>query len=194
MLVNRGGSMLVNADSGLLSTFDRTTAAGRRDRAIVLLLAELALRANEVAALTLDDIDWRGGTIMIAPSKSRRADRLPLPAEVARAVVAYLRGGRPQSAVRNLFVRHRAPLGGPITSGIVRGVVRRGYARSPVCAGLTRPYLLRHTAASRLLRSGATLKEVADLLRHRSFDTTAIYAKVDLPSLVDVARPWPEVP
>lgn len=179
---------------GLLSTFDPTTATGRRDRAIVLFLSELALRANEVAALTLNDIDWRGGTVTIAPSKSRRADRMPLPANVARAVLAYLRDGRPRTGVRNLFVRHRAPFGQSITPGIVRGVVRRGYARSPACRGLTRTYFLRHTAASRLLRAGASLKEVADLLRHRSFDTTAIYAKVDVPSLVEVAQPWPEVP
>ena len=116
---------------------------------------------------------------------------LPLPVPVARAILAYLRRGRPEANTRQIFVRHATPSGatGP---GIVRAAVRVAGARVGLAASLAGPNVLRHTVATRLLRSGATMKEVADVLRHRSIDTAAIYAKVDIDALRKVASPWPK--
>jgi integrase len=177
--------------TAFLATFDRTTALGRRNYAIAVCLSGLGLRAGEVARLTLDDVDWRAGTIAIAPSKGRRGDRLPLPAHVADALVDYLRHGRPETRVRFIFVHHRVPRGQGGGPSLVRSAVRLAYARAGLGARFSGTHVLRHTAASRLLRSGASMKEVADVLRHRSLDTSAIYAKVDLPALASVALPWP---
>jgi integrase len=175
-----------------LSSFDRTTPLGRRDYAIAMCLAELGLRALEVARLTLDSVDWRSGTITIAPGKCRRSDRLPLPPAVAAAIADYLRHGRPVASTRALFVHHRPPRGQGVGPATVRGAVRRAYARAGLNASLTGTHVLRHTAATRMLRGGASMKQIADVLRHRSIDTTAIYAKVDLGTLARVALPWPE--
>jgi site-specific recombinase XerD len=176
----------------LLESFDRSTPVGLRGYATTMCLARLGLRACEVSALTLDDIDWRAGTLTIPATKTRRADVLPLSASVARAIANYLRHGRPQVTTRQIFVRHATPFGatGP---GIVRAAVRVAGARIGLDSTLAGPNALRHTVATRLLRSGATMKEVADVLRHRSIDTSAIYAKVDLESLRQVAAPWPGV-
>jgi len=177
----------------LLASFDRSTRLGRRDYAMTLCLIRLGLRASEVARLSLDDIDWRSGTLCIEGGKRGRCHVLPLPAELGRALVSYLKRGRPRSAHRRLFLRHTAPVGEPINSGVVQGVIRRAHDRGQVGARWKGTHALRHTAATRLLRSGATLKEIADVLGHRSLDTTAIYAKVDLGRLAEVALPWPEV-
>lgn len=174
-----------------LTAFDHKTALGRRDYALAMCFTELGLRACEVAQLCLDDIDWRAGTVVIAAGKIRRATQLPLPARVAAALAEYLRHGRPAATTRRIFVQHRAPRGEPLGLAGVRGAIRYAYER----AGL-RPmgtHVLRRTAATRLLRAGASMKEVADFLRHRSLDTSAIYAKVDLPALTGVALAWPEV-
>lgn len=175
----------------LWGAFDLTTPIGQRDYAMVRCLADLGLRGREVAALTLEAIDWRRGVLTIHQSKRHRGDQLPLPNTTGEALVAYLRQGRPACQTRALFVHHRAPLGAPVATTTVAHAVRRALQR----AGLTGhgPHILRHTAARRLLQSGCSLKEIADVLRHRSLDTTAIYAKVDLPSLAQVALPWPEV-
>ena len=162
-----------------------------RDYAIALCLSGLGLRASEVARLTLDDVDWRAATIGIAPSKGRRGDCLPLPAYIAKALVDYLRHGRPETRARFIFVHHRAPLGRGGSASLVRSAVRLAYARVGLDARFTGTHVLRHTAATRILRNGGSMKEVADVLRHRSLDTSAIYAKVDLPMLADVALPWP---
>jgi integrase len=181
--------------TAMLASFDRSTPVGLRGYASTMCLAHLGLRACEVSALTLDDIDWRMGTITIPATKTRRADVLPLPASVARAILAYLRRGRPAVSTRQIFVRHSTPMGatGP---GVVRAAVRKAGARAGVAAesvaGAIGPSVLRHTVATRLLRSGATMKDVADILRHRSIDTAAIYAKVDLDALRKVAAPWPK--
>ena len=177
--------------TALLASFDRSTPIGLRGYATTLCLVRLGLRACEVSALTLDDINWRAGTLTIPATKTRRADVFPLPGAVARAILAYLRRGRPRATTRQIFVRHLkhgATHAGP---GIVRVAAREAGARAGLAKGAGNPNVLRHTVATRLLRSGATMKDVADVLRHRSIDTAAIYAKVDIPALLNVATPWP---
>jgi len=174
-----------------LAAFDQTTALGRRDYAMALCFTELGLRACEVAQLSLDDIDWRAGTVVITAGKLRRATQLPLPARVAAALAEYLRHGRPAVTTRRIFVQHRAPRGEPLGLAGVRSAIRYAYERAALKP--MGPHVLRRTAATRLLRAGASMKEVADFLRHRSLDTSAIYAKVDVPALTEVALAWPEV-
>jgi site-specific recombinase XerD len=177
----------------LLCACDRATPTGRRDYAMTLCLAQMGLRAGEVAQLMLDDIDWRAGTLRIAIGKSRRDSVLPLPVPIARAIVAYLRRGRPATLERRVFVRHRVAVGKRLTSSSVRAAIRRAFERSHAHVSSRGTHALRHTAATRMLRAGASLKDLADVLRHRSLDTTAIYAKVDLRRLAAVALPWPGV-
>lgn len=172
----------------LLAACDRRTATGRRDYAIMLLLARLGLRAGEVAHLGLGDIDWRHGEVAIV-GKGNRAERLPLPADVGAAVAAYLRRGRPGTAEgRSVFVRVHAPHRALTTGGVTMVVF--GAAQR---AGLPKMHAhrLRHTAATAMLRAGSPLPEVGQVLRHRSPLTTAIYAKVDRDALAVLARPWP---
>jgi integrase/recombinase XerD len=172
----------------LLAACDRRTATGRRDYAIMLLLARLGLRAGEVAHLGLGDIDWRHGEVAIV-GKGNRAERLPLPADVGAAIAAYLRRGRPGTAEgRSVFVRVHAPHRALTTSGVTMAVF--GAAQR---AGLPKMHAhrLRHTAATAMLRAGSPLPEVGQVLRHRSPLTTAIYAKVDRDALAVLARPWP---
>ena len=175
----------------LMSAFDQDEPQRQRDYAIVRCLVDLGLRSCEVAALHLNDIDWKTGTLTIGSGKSHRVDILPLPAITGQAIANYLHKGRPTTVSRAVFIRHRAPLDVPIEPGVIRSVVRQAAARSGLTGRLNGPHRLRHSAATRMLQSGATLKEIADILRHRSFDTTAIYAKVDLPRLISIAQPWP---
>lgn len=177
-----------------LAGFDRSTPTGRRGYAIALCFTGLGLRAGEVAQITLEDIDWRAHTLTLAAGKGRRVDRHPLPPHVAAAIAAYLRQGRPEALAREVFVHHRAPRGQPLGPSGVRSAMRQIYDRIGLGQQLTGTHVLRHTAACRLLRAGASMKEIADVLRHRSLDTSAIYAKVDLSALGDVALPWPEAP
>lgn len=173
----------------LLGSFDAAVPSCRRAYAMVRCLADLGLRASEVARLRLDDLDWQAGTLRVAQGKSRRVDVLPLPAETGRAIVEYLRTERPRTVNRAVFVRHVAPYDEPIRTGVVQRAVRDAYRR---CGWTrTRVHALRHSVASRLLRRGRPLKEIADVLRHRSLDTSAIYAKVDSGRLAAVALPWP---
>ena len=173
---------------GLLDACDRSTPVGRRDFAVITVLARLGLRSNEVSVLRLEDVDWASGTVAIH-GKGNRIDKLPLPVDVGQALVGYLRQGRPTGIpVRTVFVRAVAPftpLGPSSVSYIVGRVAQR--------AGLGKIYAhrLRHTAATRTLNAGATLEEVAQLLRHASPATTVIYAKTDLSRLADLERPWP---
>ena len=177
----------------VLASFNASTPYRDRDRAIVLCLSTLGLRPREVADLRLEDIDWRGGTIQLRARKTRRGAVLPLPRAAGRAIVAYLSGERPTTDERRVFVRHLGPqCGEPISSNAVSAVVVRALRRANVDAPLAGAYVFRHTVASRLVRRGASLKEVADFLGHRSLDTTTIYAKLDLPGLREVALPWPE--
>lgn len=172
----------------LLACCDRGQVVGRRDYAILTVLVRLGLRAAEAAAMELTDIDWRAGEIIVR-GKGNRRDRLPLPVDVGRALVAYLRGGRPRVGCSHVFLRTRAPQG-PLTSGAVKAVVRKACARAGIA--VVGAHRLRHTAATEVLRAGASMEEVAQLLRHRHPATTAIYAKVDRTALRTVARPWPQ--
>jgi integrase/recombinase XerD len=172
----------------LLGACDRRTPTGRRDYAIMLLLARLGLRAGEVARLGLDDIDWRRGEIAIL-GKGNRSERLPMPADVGAATAAYLRRGRPDTAEgRSVFVRVHAPHRA-LTTGGVTMVVFDAAQRAGL--GKMHAHRLRHTAATAMLRAGSPLAEVGQVLRHRSPLTTAIYAKVDRDALAVLARPWP---
>lgn len=173
----------------LVNSLGKLGRSLRRADAIVRCALDLGLRSGEVARLNLDDIDWRAGTITLRHTKSRREDVLPLPASTGQAIAAYLKQERPKTRNRAVFVRHVAPRDQPVGPDLVRKTIRQAFAR----AGLpyTRSHLLRHTMANRLLASGASLKEVADVLRHRSLNTTLIYAKLDSRKLVKVALPWP---
>jgi len=173
----------------LLDAFPPDLPSAHRAYAMVRCVVDLGLRASEVVSLGLDDIDWPAGTLRIVKNKSRRVDMLPLPQATGSAIAKYLRSERPHTENRRVFVRHVAPVDEPIGPGVVRRAVREAYLR----CGLphTRVHVLRHTLASRLLDTGGTLKEVADVLRHRALDTSLIYAKVDTARLSAVAMPWP---
>jgi site-specific recombinase XerD len=174
----------------LLDAFDRSAATGRRDYAIARCYVDLGLRTAEVVRLQLEDLDWREGRIYIR-SKGRRTDVLPLPRATGSAIAAYLCSGRRRTASRALFLRHRPPLDKPATADTIRGAMRNVALRCGLADRLTGTHILRHTVARRLVQSGASLKSIADLLRHRNLDTTTIYAKVDLDALSGVAAPWP---
>ncbi len=172
----------------LLDSCDQATAIGRRDRAMIVLMGRLGLRCGEVARLVLEDIDWRAGELTIY-GKRHRDDRLPIPDDVGEALVAYLRDGRPGIVLdRAVFVRalapHRALTSLAVSGAVTRAAIRAGLG--PVSA-----HRLRHTAATELLRAGASLPEVGQVLRHERLFSTAIYAKVDELALSALARPWP---
>lgn len=163
--------------------------AALRTAAIVHCALDLGLRSSEVAYLGLDDIDWSAATITLRGTKGRREDVMPLPAATGQAIANYLKYERPPTSNRAVFVRNMAPRDQPVGPDLIRKSIRQAYER----AGLpyTRSHLLRHTMASRLLESGSSLKEVADVLRHRSLNTTLVYAKLDSKNLTAVALPWP---
>lgn len=174
-----------------LASFDRKTPTGRRDYAMALCLARLGLRAKEVTQLALDDIDWRSGTVRITSSKSRRSSSLPLPEDVGKAIVSYLRNGRPPTEERHLFVCHHLHIGQPLQSDVLRNIIRRRFKQTGMRVSSGGTHILRHTVATHMVQQGVSIKEVADFLRHRSLDTTTIYTKVNLPMLLEVALPWP---
>jgi len=175
----------------LLARCPRDTATDRRDRAILLLLARLGLRAGEVVALELDDIDWRAGTVRIRAKKGLRQEPLPLPVDVGEALATYLRRDRPATACRRVFLRVRAPRGGFHGAGGVTSVVQKALARADLHPARRGAHLLRHSLAVRLLGHGASFGEIGAVLRHRGAATTEIYAKVDLARLRTVVQPWP---
>jgi site-specific recombinase XerD len=174
----------------LLKRCGRKTAVGRRNHAILLLLARLGVRAGEVIKLSLDDIDWASGQITIR-GKNGRSAQLPLPADVGTAVAAYLRHDRPPSASRRVFLRHRAPLTGFANPSTLSSIVRRALEHAGVESAHMGAHVLRHSLATSLLRQGGSLDEIGELLRHQSPNTTAIYAKVDITALHTLALPWP---
>jgi len=171
------------------ATFNCFTPIGKRDYAISRCLADLGMRCHEVASMQISDIDWHNGIIHLYHNKSRREELLPLPDITGRTVVDYLRNGRPATSSRSIFVFHRAPTGKGVAGTTVRGAVRRAFSRASL--PWTGTHILRHTAAARMVKGGATLKEVADVLRHDCIDTTQIYTKVNLSELKHVAIPWP---
>jgi integrase/recombinase XerD len=174
-----------------LACFDSGTPRGRRDYAMALCMVVLGLRAVEVAALRLRDVDWRNGRLHVPPTKTRRGRDLPLLRGVGQALIAYLKRGRPRGSTDHLFLRIGVLEGEPLDSACVRSAVRLAYARAGFPKHYTGTHRLRHTAATRLVVRGATAKEVADVLGHADLGSTAIYAKVDLPRLRAVALPWP---
>jgi len=176
-----------SAVTALLQTCDRDTERGRRDYAILLLLARLGLRAAEVTGLVLEDIDWRNGTLLVR-GKGGRRDRLPLPGEVGEALAAYLRTRPAAPSCRAVFLTIRGPRRAMSRQGL-SDRVRRGCASAGL--GPAGPHRLRHALAGELMAAGASLGEVAQVLRHRDLRVTAIYAKVDRVALAQLARPWP---
>ena len=183
-------SLAAEQVEAIIESCDLRTAAGRRDRAIVLLLARLGLRGGEVAAMTLDDLDWDASVVTVS-GKGQRRHPLPLPREVGEALVAYLRDGRPPCPTRRVFVRIHAPhvgFAGPIA---ITNVVHRALARAGIDPPFKGSHLLRHSLATAMLRHGASLEEIGQLLRHVTPETTQIYAKVDLEALRALAPAWP---
>jgi integrase/recombinase XerD len=177
----------------VLGSFDRSAPTGRRDYAMALCMSEVGLRVSEVAQLGLKDIDWRRGTLCIRGGKSRRTHLLPLSRQLGQAIADYLRDGRPRTSEQKVFVRHRCPVGTAVNADLIRAVMRRTYAKLDGWSHSKGTHVLRHTFATRLHRNGASLKEVADILGHRSLDSTVIYTQVDVPRLLTVVLPWPEV-
>jgi site-specific recombinase XerD len=177
----------------VLSACDPATVTGARDRAILLLLARLGLRASDIYALRLGDIDWAQATVQVL-GKSRRMVQLPLPQQVGDAIAHYLATARPAVRSDHLFLRVASPVGAfPTNSTAVSSIVKSAIHRAGVSAPAHGAHLLRHSAATSLLADGASLESIAVLLRHRSLDTTAHYAKVDVKLLRELAQPWPEV-
>lgn len=174
----------------LLASIDRRTAIGRRDYAILLLLARLGLRAGEVACLKLDDIDWNVGRLSVCGKTGQRSD-LPVSAEVGKAITAYLKHGRPQSASRCVFLRAKAPNDGFQGASGVGSIVRHSLLRAGIDAPTMGAHQFRHGLATEMLRQGASLSEIGDLLGHHHPQTTKIYAKVDIKALRTLAVPWP---
>jgi integrase len=175
---------------GLLDACDQSTNIGRRNYAILVLLARLGLRAGEVVGLELDDIDWRTGEIVVR-GKGLLHDRLPLLPEVGEAFAAYLRWDRPLVSTRRVFLRTQAPLRGFAGPSTVSTIVRRALERAGLNPPLKGAHLLRHSLATEMLRSGASMAEIGEILRHRSPNTTEIYANVDFAGLRALAQPWP---
>ena len=173
----------------LLRSCDRSGVGGQRDYTILLLLARLGLRVREVSGLTLDDLNWESGEVLVR-GKRGREDRLPLPPDVGRAIAAYLKNGRPHCSCRRVFLRLVAPhqgMVGPTISGIVERALKRADISAPHRGG----HLLRHSLATRMLRGGASLSQIGQVLRHQHIDTTEIYARVDQKALRGLAQPWP---
>jgi len=181
-----------NQATRLIGSCSKGGPQGLRDRAIILLLLRLGLRAGDIANMRLNDIDWQDATLMVR-GKGRRDVRLPLPQDAGNAVLDYIEHARPKVAIGRVFLCLNAPFrplrSGPIISGIVRAALRRAGIENPPSHGAN---LLRHTTATMMLRAGATLDEIGTVLRHKSPDTTAHYAKVDVAALQQIAQPWPK--
>lgn len=179
---------ITTADArALLNSCDRRSALGRRDYALIITLLRLGLRRSEVARLRLDDIDWRAAEVAVR-GKGAREDRLPLPVDVGEAIASYLRRGRRATGRRELFLQARAPYE-PIASGTVASTVRRACRRAGIAE--VGSHRLRHTMACQMISDGVPLVEIAQVLRHHSLQTTAVYARVDLDRLRQLAAPWP---
>lgn len=176
----------------LLKTFDQSKPRGLRGYAAALCMVHLGLRIGEVARLQIDDVDWEKGVVRVSRSKGDRVNVLPLPANVGRALVRYIRRGRPATDSRSIFIRiYPNVVGSPATRDTLRSDIYAAFKQAGLKTPTKGTHILRHTAASRMVQKGATIKEIADVLGHRSIDTTAIYTKVDLPKLREVAMPWP---
>jgi len=177
----------------LLASLDVSSPRGLRDRAILLCVARLGLRASEVARLRLEDTDWCNATVHVVTRKTGHGALLPLPADLGRALVGYLQHGRPATKARQVFVLHHQHVGAPIDRQLVGAAVDRALRHAGSDAPMRGANLLRHSLTTDLLGHGATMKEIADVFGHRSLVTTSIYASVDVSALREVALPWPQV-
>jgi integrase len=173
----------------LMAHCEQTLSSPLRLLSMVRLALDLGLRSGEIAKLELCDIDWRNGTVKLKQTKSVRQDILPLPTATGEALAEYLRHERPTTTLKTIFVRLKAPHDQPVGVDAVRSFIGRALR----CAGIEhgRSHSLRHTLACRIVNGGGSIKDVADMLRHRSLNTSVIYAKLDQRSLVEVALPWP---
>lgn len=174
-----------------LQAFDLTDPVGLRDYAIARCLLDLGLRGDEAAYLALDAVDWRNGIVTLHRTKSQRVQHLPLPVQTGEALARYLREGRPQTDSRALFIRHRAPFGVSLGVAAIRNAMNRAFARCGLADQFCNTHVLRRSMATRLQRTGVSIKEIADLLRHRDVNTARVYARIDLERLRTVALPWP---
>lgn len=175
----------------LLVATDPSCCVGMRDRAVLLCMTELGMRAADVAAMDIDGVDLAGRIVRFRRPKQRDQVELPMPPRLNNAIRLYLRRGRPLCGASALFVKHRAPMGGPLKPIGIRGIIVRRAADAGLADRVRGTHVIRHSVATALINAGAPIKQIADLLGHRSIDTTAIYAKVDLRSLRQVALPWP---
>ena len=176
----------------IINTCDTSTSIGIRDRAILLLLARLGLRGGDIATLKLNDINWQEGSIRFL-GKGRYENRLPLPQEVGDAILKYLQNGRPSINDEHVFIRIIAPLRAFDSGSTVSRIVAKAIGKAGISSPSLGAHVLRHSAATAMLRQGISLNDIAAILRHRSIETTAHYAKVDLALLCEIAQPWPEV-
>ena len=174
----------------IVESCDRSTPTGRRNYALLLILARFGLRASEVRALTLDDIDWQSGMITVR-GKGQRLNKFPLPKDVGAAIVDYIKSVRPRSSCRHLFLNSRPPIREITNSSTISSIVRRTIMRTPLRPPYCGAHVFRHSLGTQILRSGASLREVGHVLRHRGMNTTAIYAKVDFIGLNQAVLPWP---
>ncbi len=196
MVPSRRAGLPRHLDQGrfgqLIASLDSSSPRGLRDRAIILRMARLGLRASEVVQLRLEDIDWRSAVVHVRARKTGHGALLPLSGEVGAALAGYLQHGRPGTGAREVFVLHRLGAGAPISSSIVGRAVDNALRQAGMDAPIRGANLLRHSLATGLLGHGASLSEIADLFGHRSLATTRIYASVDIAALREVALPWPE--
>ena len=195
VLPHRPAGLVRHLDPGhfeqLIASLDSSSPRGLRDRAIILCVARLGLRASEVVQLRLDDVDWRNATVRVRARKTGHGALLPLPVEVGAVLADYLRQGRPGTSVPQIFVLHWLRVGTPISSSVVGRAVDNALRRAAISAPIRGANLLRHSLATELLDRGASLREIADLFGHSSLSTTRIYAAVDVAALREVALPWP---
>jgi integrase/recombinase XerD len=196
MVPRRQGGLVRHLEPGrleqLIASLDAGSPRGLRDRAIILCMARLGLRASEVVALRLEDVDWRNATVRVRARKTGRGALLPLTGEVGAALAGYLQDGRPDTAARQVFVLHWLRPGAPISPSIVGRAVDNALRRAGMDAPVRGGNLLRHSLATDLLGRGASLREIAGVLGHSSLATTRIYAAVDIAALAEVALPWPQ--
>lgn len=184
---------LTSADADQLLRFiNRSRASGRRNYAAILCMIDLGLRVGDVARLSLDDIDWRQGTVRVANHKRARPYRLPLPQRLGQALTDYLAKGRPSSQRREVFLCHAHPRGTPVTAAALKRMVGRAWELAGLDKRFSGTHILRHSLATRMKQEGVSLKLIADVLGHHSVQSTTLYAQVDLPALRTVAQPWPE--
>ena len=174
-----------------LRAFDLTDPVGLRDYAIARCLLDLGLRGDEAAHLMLESIDWRQGIVTLHRTKSQHVQLLPLPVQTGKALASYLRDGRLSTDSRAVFVRHRAPFGVPLSVAAIRNAMNRAFARCGLADRYCNTHVLRRSMATRLQKNGVSIKEIADVLRHRDLNTARVYARVDLDRLRAIALPWP---